>query len=257
VITRSRRRADILRNTMLLLVLPFGMMTVAYALFSQNLSLSGTTSTVAYVSNQSMMMTYTKTQSVSSPYAYSIAMSVKNGSATRTTVWQVNVDVPSDVAGISCPTTVFCTLQGTRLTILSNTNGAINAGGSTAVTFSFTSSINAYTLQNIAVYANSATSSYATINGLSVNTSVGTRSSSSPYTRPLTVTVTNISGKPILQTRVTISPFSNKYSVTGLPAGVTKSGTSTLILTNVNEIATGNSQQYSLTRITGLCSPTF
>ncbi len=244
---RDRRHRTLLRSSLMLLLFPFSIASIAYALFSQNLSISATTSSVSYVSNQSILMTYTKTQSGASPYTYSFSpMTIKNNGTQTTSVWQVNFTVPADTASISCPTTVICSLSGTTMTVLSNTNGTIAAGGSVTFTFSFTTATAGYTLQDVVTYANY-TSAFATTPGLTVNTSRGnsTRSGQN-YLWPVTVTVTNNTGQPLMRWRVTISPSSN-YTVSGLPAGVTKTGTTTIILTSTNELATSASVTFTFT----------
>ncbi len=244
--TRHRWHDTLPRNIMMLMIFPICMVAVTYALFSQNLSINGATSSVAYVSNQSLMMTYAKTQTGTSPYTYTIGMTLKNGSTTNTTVWQVDFTVPPDTSTITCPATVTCTLNGTTLTILSNTNGAIaKNGGSIVVSFSFKTATTAYTLQDVATYANY-NITYATKVGLTVNVSVGARTGSSgAYTWPVTVTITNDFSQPLGGWRVAIKPWESTYVKSGLPAGVTASGTTTLTLTGANELATGAVYQFT------------
>ena len=249
---RYHRRHVVIRSMLLLVVLPLLCVGASYALFAQDLSVSGSVASVAYVSNQSMVMTYTKSESGASPYTYSFSpMTIKNGGMTATTIWQANFTVPSDTSSVNCPTTVICSLSGTTMTILSNTNGAIATGGSTSFNFSFQSAVSGYTLQDIVLYANYA-STYASVSGLTVNVTKGKSTKQGPnYLWPLTVTVTNNSGKPIGSWRVTISPFASGYSISGLPAGVTSTSGTTLVLTSTNEIATGSQQQVTATVSTG------
>jgi hypothetical protein len=243
----------------MLLVFPFCMVGATFALFSQNLSLSGTGTSVAYVSGQSLMMTYTTSQTGTSPYTYTIAMTLKNNATKATTVWQVDLTVPSDASAITCPATVTCALSGTKLTVLSNTNGAIAIGGTLAVSFTYKTATNAYVFQSIKTYANY-TAAYATLSGLTVNVAVGTRTGSSgAYTWPVTVTITNNYGQPIGGWQVSISPWKSTYTLSGLPSGVTKSGTTTLVLTGANELATGTTYQFTWsanTKTTATWAPT-
>lgn len=222
-------------------------MSGAYALSSRNLSLSGSTSTIAYVTNQSLAMTYTTPQTSVSPYTYTIGMTVKNGAALATSVWQIDLEVPSDASSISCPRTVTCTLNGTTLTVLSNTSGTIAPGGNTQVSFTYKTTTNGAIFQGITTYANHP-AALATMPGLTVNASAGTvRKSGSSYSAPLTVTVTNNSGKPITGWQAVISPFSRTYTLTGVTTGVSSVRSSTLTLTGSNELATGGSYQFSAT----------
>lgn len=241
-----RRHHVLLRHVALLLIFPLGVASVAYAIFSQDLSLDAAGSSVAYVSNQSLMMTYTKTQTGSAPYTYTTAMTLKNNATKNTTVWQIDLTVPTDISAVTCPATVFCTLAGTKLTILSNTNGAITRnGGTLAVSFSFQTATNAYTFQSVDTYANYA-ASYATIAGLTVNTSVGARTGvSGAYTWPVTFTITNNSLRPLIAWRVVMRPWASTYVVSGLPTGVTSTGTTTRTFTGSNELAKGAVYQFT------------
>lgn len=244
--TRDRRHHPLLRSIVLLMIVPLCMVGGTFALFSQNLSTNATTSSVAYVSNQSLMMTYTKTQSGTTPFTYTIAMTLKNNFTSNTTVWQVDLTVPADASTITCPATVTCTLTGTKLTVLSNTNGAITRnGGTLAVSFSFKTATTAYTFQSVNTYANYA-ASYATIAGLTVNTSVGARTGASgAYTWPVTFTITNNSAKPLIAWRVVMAPWASTYVVSGLPTGVTSTGTTTRTFTGANEIGKGMVYQFT------------
>jgi len=244
--TRDRRHHPLLRNIMMLMVFPVCMVGVTFALFSQNLSTNGNTSSVAYVSHQSLMMTYTKTQTGTTPFTYTIAMTLKNNATTATTVWQVTFTVPADTAAITCPATVFCTLTGTKFTVLSSTNGAIaRNGGRVAVSFSFKTATNAYVLDGINTYANYATS-YGTRAGLTVNSAIGARTGvSGAYTWPVTTTITNNYGQPLVAWKVSMTAWKSTFTLSGLPTGVTSSGTTTLVLTGANDLATGATYQFT------------
>jgi hypothetical protein len=223
------------------------MVGVTFALFSQNLSTNATTSSVAYVSHQSLMMTYTNTITGTTPFTYTIAMTAKNNNTTTaTTVWQVDFTVPADTSTISCPATVFCTLTGTKFTVLSSTNGAIaKNGGTVAVSFSFKTATTNYVLDGINTYANYATS-YTTLTGLTVNSAIGTRTGSSgAYTWPVTTTITNNYGQPLTGWQVSMTAWKSTFTLSGLPSGVTNSGTTTLVLTGANDLATGATYQFT------------
>lgn len=258
---RDRRYHPLLRSIMMLMIFPLCMVGVTFALFSQNLSTNATTSSVAFVSHQSLMMTYTKTQTGTSPFTNTIAMTVKNNSTTTaTTVWQIDFTVPADTSTITCPTTVFCTLQGTNFTVLSSTNGTIaRNGGTVAVSFSFKTATAAYVLDDINTYANYATS-YGTRAGLTVNSAIGTRTGvSGAYTWPVTTTITNNYGQPLLAWQVSMTAWKSTYTLSGLPSSVTKSGSTTLVLTGANELATGESYQFTWsanTKTTATWAPT-
>lgn len=256
--TRERRHYPVFRNIMMIMVFPVIAVAVTFALFSQNLSINATTTSPVYVSNQSLMMTYTKTQSGTTPYTYAIAMTLKNNSTKATTVWQVDFTVPSDTSTISCPATVTCTLTGTKLTVLSNTNGAIAINGTLAVSFSFKTATTAYT-PGVTTYANY-TTSYATLTGLTVNSAIGSRSGAyGAYTWPVTTTITNNYGQPIGGWQVSMTSWKSTYTLSGLPSGVTNSGTTTLVLTGANELAAGASYQFTWsanTKTTATWAPT-
>lgn len=179
---------------MLLTILPLALAGTGYALFTKSLTLNTDVVKPYYSSTQQLYATYTKTETANgSNTNYSLSMIVKNTGVTAVTAWQVKFDVPSNVATVTCQSTVTCTKSGVTVTLVNKAaNGTIASGASTtAFSITFTSATAKYTLQNIYVSGTYSTT-YATIAGLTVGYVAGTRTKSgSNYTYPYTFTVTN------------------------------------------------------------------
>lgn len=233
-----------LRQAAVLLVMPVVVLTTTYALFSQQLTINGSASSVAYVSNNYTTATYTKTQTGTGPYTYSIAMTIKNNGATSITAWQVTFNLPPGMTGLTCPSSVVCTQNATTVTLKNGTgNGTIITLSTTSFSFSFTTTAASYTLQNVTISATYATT-FQTVAGLTVTASLGTKSGGA---YPLTMTITNNSGQSMSGWQVTIPTSKTCTAITGLPSGVTSvCGAGLITLTaNTVTIASGASYGFS------------
>ena len=213
--------------------MPLLLIGVVYALFSQNLSVDATGSSVSYVASNSMFMTYTKTTSGTGPYTYTInPMTLTNNKVTDTADWTVTFTVPSDVATVSCVSTVVaCTFNNVTkvLTVKSVlTNGWITTGSSSAITaanmIQFTSTTARYTLQNVTVTS----TNYQTVTGLS--TSITRTRAGSVHT--LTINITTAAGVTASGWQIRIPTTQACTGVTNLPANVTYVCTTTALYLN-------------------------
>ncbi|MFZ1258550.1 MAG: cellulose binding domain-containing protein [Candidatus Saccharimonas sp.] len=246
---RQRWQQPNLSRAALLLGIPLLVSGTGYALFSQNLSLSGASKKPAYSATQYTLMTYTKTVTQQgSVWLYSMPMTVKNNGATRLTAWQVKFDVPADTAQLTCPTSVTCSRAGNTVTINNGAaNGTLNASASTTFTISFTTAVNLYTLQNVLVSGTYSTA-WQSITGLTVSATQGTRTKSgNRYTWRVTITVTNSTGQPISTWQVRV-PWATgmTYAPTTPPAGISYAVVgATLQITRTTPLANGAS--YTLT----------
>ena len=219
------QRQILLRQIGLLLVVPILVMSTGYALFSQQLTVNGAASSVAYVSNQYTTMKYTKTITGTGPYTYTLnPTTIKNNGVTSITAWQFTFDLPPGMTTLTCPTSVVCSQTATTVTVKNGaSNGTIATGATRTFSFSFKSTANKYTLQNVAISATFSTA-YQTIAGLTVVATAGPKSGGS---FPLTVTITNNSGQPISGWQVTI-PTTRTCTPT-LPSGITYTCTTSLL----------------------------
>lgn len=195
---------------------------ISYALFSQNLTITGNESSVAYVSSNYTTVTYTKTATFATGvYTYSLnPFVIKNSGVTSITAWRVTFVVPNDTTAISCPTTVVCSINNTTHIVTITRTVTIAAGASSTINnattpIRFTTATANYIPQNVTISATYA-ATYAAIAGLTVVATAGARVGGA---FPLTVTISNNSGQAISGWRVTIP--TTKTCTSTLPAGVT------------------------------------
>ena len=248
-IRRFHRHNVLLKYVALLSLIPILMVSVSYALFSQQLSVNATGSSVSYVSSQYTLMTYTKTATyASNTYTYSFSpVTIKNNGVTSITAWQFTYVVPADATTLTCQSTVTCTKRGTTVTVKNGTgNGTLAKGASTTFTMSFKTATALYTLQSVAISATFSTA-YQSITGLTVGIVVGTSTrSGSTYTWKPTITVTNNSGQPLSGWRLVITPWASTSAVTStMPTGITYATTSSRVtFTSTNALAAGATYQF-------------
>lgn len=243
--------------------MPVFMMSTAYALFSQQLSIDATGASVSYVSNQYMTMTYTKIASLAgSTWTYSMnPVTIKNNGVTSVTAWQTTFTVPADAPTPTCSAAVVCTRSGTTVTVKNGAgNGTIASGGTVTFTMSFTTTTAAYTLQNVTISGTFATT-FQTITGLTVTITAGTSTKKgATWTWKPTITVTNNSGQALSGWQVVVTPWSTAYAVTStMPAGISFTASATqLTFTSTNALASGASYQFipTITTNTASWSPT-
>ncbi len=238
---RRENHWQIVRQIALLLVVPVFVMSTVYALFSQQLSVNAMTDTVSYVSNQYLVMTYTKNASLAgSTWTYNMnPVTIKNNGATSVTAWQVTFTVPADAPTPTCASTVICTKSGTTVTVKNGTgNGTIATGATRTFTMSFTSTTASYVLENINI-SGTFTTTYQAISGLTVNVVKGVRSGGA---YPLTITISNNSGQPISGWQVAI-PTKRRCTST-VPTGTTYTCTTTFLTYTRAAGAIANGAQY-------------
>ena len=214
---RTNRNPSLIRQLLLLLVLPLTLSSTGYALFSQQLSLNTSTAKPLYSSSQYMYVAYTKAETPSgSNTNYSLGVTITNKGVTSVTAWQLKFSVPSDVTSVTCASSVTCTRSGTTVTVVNTaSNGTLAAGASTATfAISFTSATAKYTLQDIYI-SGTYLASYQTITGLTVGFIKGTSSKKGQtYTYPYTFTITNSSGQNLSAWQAVCSWSSNPTTST-------------------------------------------
>ncbi len=247
--SRTRRHTVLLRHMVTLFSVPLALSGATYALFSQNLAISGTVNDPVYVATQYLFLTYTKTiTTVGGLKNYSVPMTIKNNGPTSVTAWQIKVDLPADTTIYTCPTSVTCTKAGRTLTIVNGSgNGTIAKGATRSFTMSFRTTITDYTLQNVYV-SGTYISGFQTITGLTVGVAQGTRTKvGSVFRWPVTFTVTNNSGFTLSAWQITV-PWSTARSVISMPAGVTYTTNATqLLITSTQPINTSTNYVFTAT----------
>lgn len=247
---RYRQSSVLVRQSIMLMALPLLLAGTSYALFSQNLSLVTKTSNVQYTSTGNAAVKYTKSVvQQGSSQLYTITATLYNRGALAYDGWQMKFDLPSDATQFTCGTGVVCTLNGVTVSIGNGTgNGAVAAGNTTTFSFTFKTVDTAYTLQNV-IASGSVPAAWQTISGLSVSSSIGTRTKQGKnYFWPYTFTITNNSAAAVSAWRITGTPWSSSSNaVSSAPGTVTYiSGTSSLVITSTAGIAKGANFQFTI-----------
>lgn len=241
-----RNNRLLMRQTMMLLVIPLVVTSTGYGLFSQDLSINAATSSVGYVSNNYTTVTYTKSSTFSGGlYTYRLnPFVIKNNGVTSITAWVVKFVVPSDTTAIACPTTVTCSIDNVTKIVTISRTVTIAAGASSTINTTaanairFTTTTPAYTPQNVTISATYSTA-YQAIAGLTVTATAGAKSGGA---FPLTVTIANNSGQPISGWQVTI-PTTRTCTPT-LPSGVTYTCTNSVLTFTAAAISIAAGAQY-------------
>ncbi len=246
-IRRLQRHRPFLRQLGLLVMMPFLVMGMSYALFSQNLTVNGNESSVAYVSNNYTTWTYTKTATLAAGiYTYRLnPFVIKNNGVTSITAWRVTFVVPADTTAITCPTTVVCSINNTTHTVTITRTVTIAKGASSTInntgnSIRFTTATANYIPQNVVVSATYATT-YVAITGLTVVATAGTKVGGA---FPLTVTISNNSGQPISGWRVTVP--TTRTCTSTVATGVTYTCTTTVLTYTGAAVAIPAGGQYVL-----------
>lgn len=226
--------------------MPIVAMATSYALFSQNLTVNGNETSVAYVSNNYTTWTYTKAATLAAGiYTYRLnPFVIKNNGVTSITAWQVTFVVPTDTTAITCPTTVTCTINNTTHVVtikrtVTIAKGATSTINNTANSIRFTTATANYIPQSVNVSATYATT-YVAIPGLTV---VATRGTKVGGAFPLSVTITNNSGQPISGWKVTVP--TTRTCTSTVPAGVTYTCTTTVLTYTGAAVGIANGGQYT------------
>lgn len=228
--------------------LPLLVMTTAYALFSQDLSINAQSSTVGYVSNQNMMVTYGKTATFSGGmWTYSMPVTVRNTNLTTVTAWQFSFEVPGDSPNPTCPTSIVCTKLGNTITVKnSSTTGTINGAATRTFTMSFSTATAAYTPQNMNISA-TYSATYQNVTGLASTIVRGTRTGS---TWLPVISVNNNSTGTVNSWLVAVRPWRTTYSINPatVPSGVSYTTNNTeIVFTSTTPLAPGTSFQFQPT----------
>ncbi len=100
----------------MLISIPFVLSSTGYALFSQQLSVTGTATKPAYASSENLSVSYVKTiTSSNGSWNYQISVTIKNNGTNGVTAWQSQFSLPSDFSALSC-TNSLCSQSGTTNT---------------------------------------------------------------------------------------------------------------------------------------------
>lgn len=238
----------------MLLVIPLLVVSTGYAVFTQQLTVTGSAEKPAYSYTNNMSMSYSIAYGTSGQRTvYNITMTVKyNGSGTIES-WSTLFDMPSDFTSRTCQATVVCSSVGNRLTVSNGTgNGTINPNGTVTFTLSFqTNTGQGYELQNINVTGILARV-YQTMSGLTFTATPGTRTKSgNRYSWPYTIQVTNNSGQAISAWRIQSTNWTSANQITGVSTTVNYVSTATLLtITSKTGLANGASITFNATMST-------
>lgn len=159
------------------IVLPLALVGVGYALFSEELTVSGTATTVGTtmgptLSNGDTDYSYSRWGGPS-VWTHSFnPFEVTNTSLIAYVSWQVSFDIPADTTVGNHWNSTY-TIQGSRITFKSvSHNGSVPPGGSESFGFTLTSSQADYTPTNIIVLGDDGVGSdldYQAMSGLTVS----------------------------------------------------------------------------------------
>ena len=229
---RSKKHISYIKHAFMLMVIPLLVVSTGYAVFSQQLTVTGKGNKPAYSFTNNMSMSYSIAYGTSGQRTvYNITMTVKyNGSGTIES-WSTRVDLPTDFSSRTCQATVICSNVGNRLTISNGAgNGTINPNGTVTFTFSFqTNTGQGYELQEIVV-AGILVRVYQTMSGLTFTATPGTRTKSgNRYSWPYTIQVTNNSGQAISAWKIESTNWTSANQITGVSSTVNYVATSTLL----------------------------
>ncbi|HMS93528.1 MAG TPA: cellulose binding domain-containing protein [Candidatus Saccharibacteria bacterium] len=235
-----------LRPFIWFLVVPFLMMSVGYALFSQNLQIGGTARTVAQDSNgdpNAPNLTVSATRSIygTGPFQYQFNVTISNIGAVAATGWEVRFNVPTAVTGLSC-WNASCQLSSLTL-IFENAshNGAIPPGGSTSFGVQFTSTNGTLTFNDAIVIGESGAgpdSQYQVVSGLTATMTPGTGwTSGGKYIRQYSITVRNNTGQRVKGWRIYVTNWnSTTHTVESIWSATYISEPTVLKMTNGSQL---------------------
>lgn len=246
---RRAFRSNTLKQLLMLLVIPLTLTSTGYALFSQNLGLSGTGAKPAYTATQNMRVSYDVSRSPSGNRTkYTVTpITVSNLGNETTTSWRLLFDAPGSVTQLSCDAVVSCSLSGSTVTIESTASSqALAPGNSITFSVNFLSDAANSNLQNINISAMLALV-YQTRAGLTVSAAPGTRTKSGKWWNvPHTFTVTNNSGLAIRSWRITANWSSSTNQVVSMDTTVNYTTSPTqLTMTSITGMSNSTTFQFS------------
>lgn len=242
---RSRRHKAAIRDIVMILAIPLALMSTGYALFTQKLTVTASTSGVTYTSSQNLSVRYSKTVTQSGgSWNYSLLFTVTNGGTGSIGSWQVGYDLPTGTTNHVC-TSVTCAQTGMVVTANSTvSNGTLAPGGQTTFTVTFTAPLQRSVLQNLKISGLYA-STYQAIPGLTMTATPGARTKvKNYYYWPYTIVVSNNSAFNVGNWRITAS-WSSANAVRTMPTTVNyTTTTSQIIITSKTSVAKGATFQF-------------
>jgi len=189
----------------MLAAIPIVLMSTGYALFSQDLSVSGNVAKPAYSRSQNLLMTYDKVVTVynANRWEYNLTFTVTNTGVSTTDSWHLTFTIPSNANAFKCFDDTVCTNTSGAIVVDNGTSNAILApGNSASFTMRFRLTTDTYTLQNINISGTFAPV-YQTMAGLTTSYTKGARvKHQGNFYWPYTFTVTNNSGQDISAWRI-------------------------------------------------------
>ncbi len=214
--SRYRQKYSIVRRVLMLIAIPLLLSSTGYALFSQQLSIDGTTAKPSYTYSQNLLMTYDKVVTVFNTrrWEYNLTVTISNLGTKNTDSWHLTFDTPANVNGIKCFDDTVCVEDGNGHFTIDNGNstGLILAGGSVSFTMRFRLKTDTYTLDNINVSGTYAPN-YQSLPGLTTAYVTGSRNKHQGlFYWYQTFTVTNNSGFDLDNWRI-IAGWDSSYAV--------------------------------------------
>ncbi|OYX53834.1 hypothetical protein B7Y92_01315 [Candidatus Saccharibacteria bacterium 32-50-13] len=237
-----RRYMTSLRPFIWFLVVPFLVMSVGYALFSQDLGIGSTARTAAQnASAPNLVISATRTIYGTGPFQYQFNVTINNVGTVAATGWEVKLTIPTTITGLSC-WNASCQLSSLTL-IFENAsyNGAIPPGGSTSFGVQFTSTNGTLTFNDAVVVGESGAGSdtqYQVIPGLTATMVPGKGwVSGGKYIRQYSIAVKNNTGKRVKSWRVYVTNWNNAtYTVESIWNATYISEPAVLKMTNGSQL---------------------
>lgn len=259
-----RHRLINLRTFLVASLIPLFLVGAGYALFSQNLSLQGKgTAVVSPSSSSGLAVAWTRSVWQSgSNWSYNMNGTVTNNGAVVSTSWEIVVQLPASITGVSC-WGGDCTLSGTTLTIANlSYNGSIAPGSSITLGVSFTSSSGVVSFDNATIGAGSSNEAdFIVTNGLTATMTFQNQwQSGSNYVKQYNVVVANTSAIKVKAWRIEVSNWSNAtHSVAGIWNADYTSEPARLIMTSQSSLNAGSTANFGvqLSVPSSTWSPTF
>lgn len=242
---RYRKHNAAIRDIVMILAIPLVLMSTGYALFTQKLTVTASSSGVTYTSSQNLSVRYSKTVTqAGGNWNYSLLFTVTNSGTGSIGSWQAGFDLPTGSTSMIC-VSVTCAQVGLVVTANSAAgNGTLIPGGQTTFTVTFTAPLATSVLQNLKISGLYA-STYQAIPGLTMTVTRGARTKVGKYYYwPHTITVTNNSAFNVGSWRIT-ADWGAANSVQTMPTTVNYTTTaSQIIITSKTAVAKNNTFQF-------------
>ena len=249
----SRHRHQLRLETLLVFLLaPLLLVSVGYALFSQNLSLQGTSRAIVNdPAEPNLVVSSTRTVwQTGVNFNYTMSVTVSNIGTLASTGWEIIITLPATISGLSC-WNVLCSLSGTTLTMTNMSyNGSIAPGASTDFGMSFKSKNSAINFDTYDIEGDSGLESddqYIVISGLNASfTPSGSWNSGGNHIKQYNVQVTNTTGARIKAWKIFLNWNSTSNSVVAIWNATYVAEPTVLKLSNGGQLDSGSTASFGM-----------